>query len=185
MGLEELELTVVRWWCCPSCCVLVGLSLNCLRQSKLISSSNQETTLDATLLRGMIWKAMLQGFGVYEMQRKYLLWKNFDLAFDTILFDQEELLNLSLKFISSSYPSFVSGKPGPSESQKWPKNSTKAWNLQGWKWWWPPKKWEFRFVGGFSVNSLLHLKRVSADRDDSKLSLVQLLALSTSKDSSK
>ena len=77
--------------------MLVGLSLNCLRQSKLISSSNQETTLDATLLRGMIWKAMLEGFGVYEMQRKYLLWKNFDLAFDTILFDQEELLNLNLK----------------------------------------------------------------------------------------
>ena len=45
----------------------------------------------------MIWKAMLQGFGVYEMQSKYLLWKNFDLAFDTILFDQEELLNLNLK----------------------------------------------------------------------------------------
>ena len=77
--------------------MLVGLSLNCLRQSKLISSSNQETTLDATLLRGMIWKAMLEGFRVYKMQRKYLLWKNFDLAFDTILFDQEELLNLNLK----------------------------------------------------------------------------------------
>lgn len=40
---------------------------------------------------------MLEGFRVYKMQRKYLLWKNFDLAFDTILFDQEELLNLNLK----------------------------------------------------------------------------------------
>ena len=67
---------------------------------------------------------MLQRFGVYEMQSKYLLWNDFDLAFDIILFDQEDLLKPQLKSLSqeNSYPSFVSGKP----AQKWPKNSPKA-----------------------------------------------------------